>query len=81
MSRWVIHHEVSSGLAYIQSKNTGLIDIPQSAWQYDDGTNWADDNTLTITGNNKIAGLVTMRSCRVLPRKIHMHGHLHSYAY
>jgi len=47
-TRWVIHNEVTNGRAHIQSKNSALIDIPQTGWQYSD-SGWHDDNTLTVT--------------------------------
>ena len=51
-SRWIIKAEVTDdGGSNIKSKNKGLINLPQTGWQYvgnDDG--WHDDNTLKVKG-------------------------------
>ena len=46
-----IYREVSTDVAYIQSKRKGLAYLPLRGWQYGDaGGIWQDDDTLTITG-------------------------------
>ena len=52
-NRWIIKEEVSDeGLANIRFKKKGLIDLPQTGWQYADDDGWHDDNTLSVKGNN-----------------------------
>ena len=49
--RWVIDDDISNDGAYIQSKNTGLINIPESGWEFNNGT-FQEDNTMRVTGKN-----------------------------
>ena len=55
-NRWIIKEEVSDeGLANIESKNKGLINLPQTGWQYsNDG--WHDDNTMRVKGRVDCSG-------------------------
>ena len=50
-SSWVIDDDVSNGPAYIESKNKGLINIPENGWKYinANGT-FQEDNTMRVTG-------------------------------
>ena len=48
-SRWVIDDDVSNGKVYIQSKNKGLINIPETSWEIYNGT-FHEDNTMRVTG-------------------------------
>ena len=55
---WVIYKSVSSGYAYIISKNRGLINIPETGWLIsDDG--WQEDNSLSVTGRNILSSVET----------------------
>ena len=51
-SRWVINNKVFNGPAFFKSKKTGLINIPQTGWQYVDDDGWHDDITLRVSGKN-----------------------------
>ena len=52
-SRWTIKTEVSDdGGAWIQSKNQGLINLPQTGWQYSKDGGWHEDNTIEVKRNS-----------------------------
>ena len=44
--------EVSNGGPLITSKNIGLVFLPVKGWQYWDGADVHDDDTVTVTGKH-----------------------------
>ena len=51
--------------AFVRSKKQGLTIIPSRGWQYRDGNNWREDDTLTVTENREL-----VKNGPVYPKKV-----------
>ena len=49
---WAIGADFTYDSGFISSNDRGLLFLPTYGWKYNDGRNWVDDETLTLTSKH-----------------------------